>query len=111
MALARSSGRLGRGDELLGDDMNHILTVQRDWLDFHPPRYPDQPNVIRLIISYCELEHHDGVGYRACRFLSAGKTTDEWVYPYIKIGGTHLMDCLQEWHRQIVALFQRVQSK
>lgn len=50
--------------------------VQADWLEHHPPRYPDLPYHITLIISYCELEHHDGTAYRASGFTSAGKTVD-----------------------------------
>ncbi len=45
-----------------------LRRVQCDWLKHHPPVYPDLPYHITLIISYCELEHHDGTGYRAANF-------------------------------------------
>lgn len=50
--------------------------VQRDWLEHHPPRFPELPYHIELIISYCELQHHEGTGYRASNFKAAGKTSD-----------------------------------
>jgi hypothetical protein len=42
--------------------------VQMDWLEHHPPVYPELPYHITLVVSYCELEHHDGTGYRAANF-------------------------------------------
>jgi hypothetical protein len=53
-----------------------IRRVQADWLDHHPPRFPDQPYDITLVVSYCELEHHDGTAYRASGFERWGVTTD-----------------------------------
>ena len=50
--------------------------VQRDWLVHHPPRYPHLPYHIELIISYCDLLHHEGTGYRASNFKSFGVTSD-----------------------------------
>lgn len=45
-----------------------LRRVQMDWLSHHPPVFPELPYHIELIISYCELEHHDGTGYRAANF-------------------------------------------
>lgn len=53
-----------------------IRRVQWDWLEHHPPRYPDRPYHIELIISYCELSHHDGTAYRASGFQKHGLTSD-----------------------------------
>lgn len=53
-----------------------LKVVQRDWLEHHPPRYPELPYHIELVISYCELLHHEGIGYRASNFKSIGKTSD-----------------------------------
>jgi hypothetical protein len=50
--------------------------VQADWLEHHPPVFPDLPYDILLIISYCELSHHDGTAYRACGFTKHGLTSD-----------------------------------
>lgn len=58
--------------------------VQWDWLEHHPPRFPDKPYHIELVISYCELAHHDGAAYKACSFTSAGPTTDKSKELYIK---------------------------
>lgn len=51
--------------------------VQADWLIHHPPRYPDQPYHIEIVISYCDRNHHDGTAYRACSFKWAGYTSDQ----------------------------------
>ena len=53
-----------------------LRRVQWDWLEHHPPRFPSLPYHIELIISYCQLDHHDGTAYRACSFTSAGLTND-----------------------------------
>ncbi len=53
-----------------------LRRVQRDWLDHHPPRFLDLPYHIELVISYCEMAHHEGVGYRAASFEKIGVTSD-----------------------------------
>lgn len=53
-----------------------IRRVQADWLVHHPPRYPDQPYHIEVIISYCDLKHHDGKAYRASGFTWNGFSRD-----------------------------------
>ena len=45
-----------------------LRRVQQDWLLHHPPVFPELPYHILLIISYCEIAHHDGTGYRAANF-------------------------------------------
>lgn len=60
-----------------------IRRVQWDWLDHHPPRYPSEPYHIEVIISYCDLNHHDGTAYRASGFKWNGyseKKTKEVYY-------------------------------
>jgi hypothetical protein len=68
--------------------------VQSDWLEHHPPVFPDLPYHIRLIISYCELSHHDGTAYRACSFARHGLTSDGSKELYIR----HLRQPLKAWH-------------
>lgn len=53
-----------------------IRRVQLDWLEHHPPVFPELPYHIELIISYCDLGHHDGTGYRASNFHKWGLTSD-----------------------------------
>lgn len=60
-----------------------LKRVQADWLDHHPPRYPEQPYHIEVIISYCDLRHHDGKAYRASGFTwngYGGKDRTKEVY-------------------------------
>jgi hypothetical protein len=53
-----------------------IRRVQADWLTHHPPRFPDLPYHIEVIISYCDLAHHDGKAYRASGFTWNGYSQD-----------------------------------
>lgn len=53
-----------------------LRRVQQDWLEHHPPRYPDLPYHIEVIISYCDLNHHDGTAYRASGFQWNGYSAD-----------------------------------
>lgn len=53
-----------------------VRRVQLDWLEHHPPVFPELPYHIELIISYCDLGHHDGTGYRASNFQKWGLTSD-----------------------------------
>jgi hypothetical protein len=52
--------------------------------EHHPPRFPQLPYYIELIISYCDNSHHEGTGYRASNFRSVGVTSDctKEVYVY-----------------------------
>lgn len=59
--------------------------VQRDWLDHHPPRYPDLPYHIEVVISYCDLDHHDGAAYRASGFTWNGYTADRTKEVYYRL--------------------------
>ena len=61
-----------------------IRRVQWDWLDHHPPRYPDAPYHVEVIISYCDLAHHDGKAYRASGFTWNGYTTDRTKEVYYR---------------------------
>lgn len=53
-----------------------LRRVQRDWIDHHPPPYPELPYHVELILSYCDRAHHQGTGYRAAGFEMIGQTTD-----------------------------------
>ena len=61
-----------------------IKRVQWDWLEFHPPVYPGLPYHIEVIVSYCQLDHHDGTGYRASGFHSIGLSSDKTKEVYIR---------------------------
>lgn len=50
--------------------------VQADWLEHHPPVFPELPYQIRVVISYCDLAHHDGTAYRASGFRRWGISSD-----------------------------------
>jgi len=61
-----------------------IRRVQWDWLEHHPPRYPDLPYHIEVIISYCDLAHHDGKAYRASGFTWNGYSQDHTKEVYFR---------------------------
>ncbi len=61
-----------------------LCRVQRDWLEHHPPVFPELPYHIELIVSYCELTHHDGTGYRASGFEGHGRTADGSKEIYVR---------------------------
>ena len=67
--------------------------VQQDWLEHHPPRFPDQPYHILLLISYCDLSHHDGTAYRASGFRWHGYSRDRSKELYYR----HLKKPLKRW--------------
>lgn len=54
-----------------------IRRIQTDWLEHHPPRFPELPYHIELIVSYCDRAHHQGIGYRAAGFEHFGETEDK----------------------------------
>lgn len=70
-----------------------LRRVQADWLVHHPPRWPDQPYHILTIISYCELEHHDGTAYRASGFRWHGYSADRTKEVYVR----HLRQPKKSW--------------
>lgn len=74
-----------------------IRRVQWDWLRHHPPVYPDLPYHIRIIISYCDLSHHDGTAYRASGFAWAGYTSDRSKELYVR----HLREPLKSWRPEM----------
>lgn len=47
--------------------------VQRDWLEHHPPVFPELPYHIELIISYADLRFHTGTAYRAAGFTQVSR--------------------------------------
>lgn len=76
-AVSRLWQPVGRPDQ-------RLRRVQADWLSHHPPRFPDLPYHILVLLSYCQLSHHDGVGYRAAGFQSIGKTSDGEKEIYVR---------------------------
>lgn len=55
-----------------------ISRVGYDWLTVHPPRYPEQPYHIRLIISYADKTHgHEGRIYQAANFKRIGEVKSQ----------------------------------
>lgn len=70
-----------------------IRRVQQDWLIHHPPRYPELPYHIEVIVSYCDLQHHDGTAYRASGFRWIGYTTDRKKEVYAR----NLLPPLKRW--------------
>lgn len=76
-AISRLWQPVGKGDW-------RMRRLQLDWLDHHPPRFPELPYHIRVLISYCQLEHHDGVGYRAAGFDSIGLSSDGLKEVYVR---------------------------
>lgn len=57
-----------------------IRRVQQDWLQHHPPRFPNLPYHIELIISYADLRYHTGTAYRACSFTHHSTQNDLALY-------------------------------
>ena len=54
-----------------------LRRVQGDWLKHHPPRYPDEPYHIRLIMAYADRAvGHEGTIYRAANFELWGQTNN-----------------------------------
>lgn len=52
-----------------------LRRVQRDWLLHHPPRFPEQPYHIRLVMAYADTgAGHEGTIYRAANFEYWGDT-------------------------------------
>lgn len=68
----------------VGKPDQRMTRLQTDWLDHHPPRFPHLPYHIRILLSYCQLDHHDGTGYRAAGFESFGFTDDGKKEIYIR---------------------------
>lgn len=54
-----------------------LKRVQRDWIEHHPPRFPDQPYHIRLILAYADTGvGHKGTIYKAANFRPWGETSN-----------------------------------
>ncbi len=70
-----------------------LKRIQWDWLEHHPPRFPDEPYHIELIISYCDRDHHTGKAYRASGFTQHGYSSDGRMEVYVR----HLRPPLQRW--------------
>lgn len=64
---------------------DRLSIVQRDWIRHHPPRFPNEPYHIEVVISYCDLEHHDGAAYRASGFTWNGYTADRTKEVYYRL--------------------------
>lgn len=70
-----------------------IRRVQWDWLEHHPPVYPKQPYHIEVILSYCDLDHHNGKAYKASGFTWCGWSQDKTKECYCR----HLKPPLKRW--------------
>ena len=75
-AMAVFSRAVSRLWQTTGKPDHRLNRLQSDWLEHHPPRYPELPYHIRVLLSYCQLDHHDGISYRAAGFCSIGFTDD-----------------------------------
>jgi hypothetical protein len=54
-----------------------LKRVQRDWIDHHPPRFPNQPYHVRLVMAYADTGvGHEGVIYQAANFTLWGSTNN-----------------------------------
>jgi hypothetical protein len=52
-----------------------MRTVQFDWLEHHPPIYPDEPYHICLVMAYADTSiGHEGTIYKAANFTLWGET-------------------------------------
>lgn len=60
-----------------------LRRLQADWLQHHPPVFPELPYHVEILLSYCQLAHHDGVGYRAAGFRSIGRSRDQEKEVYV----------------------------
>lgn len=79
------SGLFERVPSMLpGGEGRYALRLQEDWLHHHPPVFPELPYHVELLVSYCELSHHDGTGYRASGFERWGWTSDGTKEIYFK---------------------------
>lgn len=57
--------------------------VGYDYLSQRPPCFPDEPYVIRQVISYCDLRHHKGTIYQAAGFRLVrenGRRIQTWAH-------------------------------
>lgn len=81
----QGKGENGHALSIFSQMLSRVLRrVQADWLDHHPPRFPDQPYHIEVVISYCDLDHHDGTAYRASGFRWHGFSTDRTKEVYVR---------------------------
>lgn len=83
-ALAIFSRAVSQLWQPVGKPDQRMTRLQADWLQHHPPVFPELPYHVRLLVSYCQLDHHDGTGYRAAGFESFGFTTDGEKEIYIR---------------------------
>ena len=83
-ALAVFSRAVSQLWQPVGKPDQRLRRLQRDWLRHHPPVYPELPYHILILVSYCQLDHHDGTGYRASGLQSIGATSDGKKEIYIK---------------------------
>lgn len=83
-ALAIFSRAVSQLWQPVGKPDQRMTRLQADWLAHHPPVYPDLPYHIRILVSYCQLDHHDGTGYRAAGLRSVGYTNDGEKEIYVK---------------------------
>lgn len=66
----------GHASNVASCALAHVLRrVDGDWLAHHPPRFPDQPYHVKLVLAYADTgQGHQGVIYRAANFTRWGVT-------------------------------------
>lgn len=101
-ALAVFSRAVSRLWQPVGKADQRMTRLQADWLAHHPPRFPELPYHIRIIMSYCQLEHHDGASYKASGFKNIGITNDGAKEIYVR----HLHQPKMVWRDPQMSLFQ-----
>lgn len=71
------------GVNLFSRAVSQVLKrVQRDWLDHHPPRFPDRPYHVEIVVSYADNRFHKGTAYKACNFQEWGQSDGKTLYIY-----------------------------
>lgn len=83
-ALAVFSRAVSQLWQPVGKPDQRMTRLQADWLAHHPPVYPELPYHIRVLVSYCQLDHHDGTGYKAAGLKSIGYTNDGEKEIYVR---------------------------
>lgn len=100
--LPRNSETAVIGKLLAPKGLENISPIGRDWLVVHPPRFPEQPYHIRLVVSYADThEGHEGTIYKASNFeclLVCQQCKGEFYStskPVVECPHCH---CMVDWH-------------
>lgn len=77
----------------------HRRRCQLDWLEHHPPPFPDLPYHIELVISYADMRYHQGTAYLASGFTLHG--FNDWKALYYRRLKPPLKSWLSLNHRPV----------